>query len=49
MTKSDWYFILLGLVVIGLVSANELGFGVIAFVPLTLLAYWLMVKAFRRG
>ncbi len=44
--KSDWYCILLGLVIFILVSANELGYGVIAFVPLTLLARWLMTKAF---
>lgn len=39
--------IFLGIVIIALVSANELGFGVIAFVPLTLLAYWLMEKLFK--
>ncbi len=44
--KTDWYYVLLGLVIFALVSANELGFGIIAFVPLVLLAYWLMTKVF---
>ncbi len=44
--KTDWYYVLLGLVIIALVSANELGFGIFAFVPLMLLAYWLMTKVF---
>lgn len=37
----------LAVVIIALVSLNELGFGVIAFVPLMLLAYWLMKKVFQ--
>ena len=40
-------FILLALVIFALVSANELGYGVIAFAPLTFLAYWLMEKIFN--
>ena len=46
VSKSDRYLILLALVVFYLVGANELGFGAIAFLPLTLLAVWLMRKAF---
>jgi len=42
------YGILLALAIIALVSANELGFGVIVFVPLMLLAYWLMEKFIMR-
>lgn len=48
LSRSDWYLILLGIVIVADVSANERGFGVIAFVPLTLLAYWLMRKAFEK-
>lgn len=40
-------FILLALVIIALVGLNELGYGVIAFAPLTLLAYYLMDKIFN--
>jgi hypothetical protein len=47
LTKPDWYTILLAIVIIALVGANELGLGVLAFAPLILLAYWLMVKAFE--
>ena len=47
MNKSVLFFILLALVVIADVILNELGFGAIAFVPLTLLACWLMFKAFE--
>jgi len=32
-----------------LTLANELGFGAIAFLPLTLPAYWLMAKSFERN
>jgi hypothetical protein len=38
-------FILAAIVVFALVSANELGYGAIAFLPLTLLAVWLRRKA----
>ena len=41
-------FIVLALVVMALVSLNELGFGILAFVPLALLAYWLTLKAFEQ-
>lgn len=40
-------FILLALNIIALIVLNELGYGAIAFVPLTLLAYWLMEKIFN--
>ncbi len=43
--KGGWYF-LLGLVIFALIGTNELGIGVCTFIPLMLLAYWLMVKAF---
>ena len=46
LTKSDWYLILLGLVIFTLIATNELGIGVITFLPLTLIAYWLMTKVF---
>ncbi len=46
LSKTDWYIILLGLVIIADVSLNEMGLGIITFAPLTLLAYWLMTKAF---
>jgi hypothetical protein len=46
LSKTDWYIVLLGLVILADVSLNEMGFGVITFAPLTLLAYWLMRKAF---
>ena len=36
LSKSDWYFIPLAIVIIILVSANELGYGVIVFIPLIL-------------
>lgn len=48
MSKSDWYFVLLAIAVFADVSMNELGFGGITFLPLTLLACWLMVKAFEK-
>ena len=47
MSKSDLYFVLLAIVIVADVSMNELGFGVITFLPLTLLAGWLMLKAFE--
>jgi hypothetical protein len=47
MRKSVLYSILLALVIIANVSMNELGFGAITFLPLTLLACWLMFKAFE--
>jgi hypothetical protein len=47
MNKSGWYFILLAIVVFADVSMNELGFGAITFLPLTLLACWLMHKTFE--
>jgi hypothetical protein len=47
LTRSHLYFILLALVIFTLVGTNELGIGVFTFTPLTLLAYWLMVKAFE--
>jgi hypothetical protein len=47
LTKSDWYLILLALVIFTLIATNELGIGVITFLPLTLLAYWLMIKTFE--
>jgi len=48
MSRSDLYFVLLAIVIIADISMNELGFGVITFLPLTLLACWLMVKAFEK-
>jgi hypothetical protein len=36
--------VLLGLAIFALISANELGYGVFAFLPLTFLAMWLMTK-----
>jgi len=45
MSKSDWYFVLLAMAIFADVSMNELGFGAITFLPLTLLACWLMSKA----
>ena len=47
MGKSDLYLILLAVVIIADVGMNELGFGAITFLPLTLLAGWLMFKAFE--
>ena len=47
MSKSDFYFVLLSLVIIADVSLNEMGFGAITFAPLTILAGWLMRKAFE--
>lgn len=47
MSKNDWYFIGLACVIFADVSANELGVGAITFLPLTLLAVWLMHKAFH--
>jgi len=35
-----------GLTIVILVGTNELGIGICTFFPLTLLACWLMVKAF---
>jgi hypothetical protein len=46
--KQDWYLILLGFVIFALISANELGYGVFAFLPMALLAIWLMSKVFQR-
>lgn len=40
-------FILLAVVIFALVGLNELGYGIIAFAPLTLLACWLMEKIFK--
>jgi hypothetical protein len=34
LTKSNWYFILLILVVLGAIGANELGFGFISLILL---------------
>ncbi len=48
LTKKDWRLIWLGVVVFTLISANELGFGTIAFPPLIFLAVWLMRKAFEQ-
>ncbi len=48
MSKSDWYFVLLAIAVFADASMNELGFGAITFLPLTLLAFWLMHKAFEK-
>jgi len=45
MSKSNLYFVLLALAIIAGVSLNELGFGAITFLPLTLLACWLMSEA----
>jgi hypothetical protein len=45
LSKSEWYFILLAVVIFALNSANEFGFGAIALLPGLLLAYWLMTKA----
>jgi hypothetical protein len=47
LTKSDWYPIGTGLAIFADVSANELGFGTITFLLLTLLAAWLMARAFE--
>ena len=47
LSKDAWYLILLVLVIITLIVTNELGIGVLTFVPLMLLAYWLMVKVFE--
>ncbi|MFZ5910965.1 MAG: hypothetical protein ACOYYU_13210 [Chloroflexota bacterium] len=49
--KSDWYFILFLLVLCALTwlnELNELGYGVIAFLPLMLLEIWLAKKAWGR-
>jgi hypothetical protein len=47
----DWYFIPLLLVILVLVGANEWmpGIGILIFVPLMILARWLMEKAFGAG
>ena len=47
MSKSDLYLVSLSLVVILLAGLNEVGFGALAFLLLTLLAVWLMSKAFE--
>ena len=47
MSKSDWYFVLLAMVVIADIILNEMGLGAITFAPLTLFAGWLMWKAFE--
>jgi hypothetical protein len=47
-TRRDWYFVLAAIVIFALVSANELGYGALAFLPLTLLAAWLLRKAVGR-
>jgi hypothetical protein len=46
ISKTDLYFVALALVILALIITNELGFGVITFAPLAILAYWLMTKAF---
>jgi hypothetical protein len=47
ITKTDWYLILLAFVVFALVGINEWGYGAIALLPLLLLAYWLITRAFE--
>ena len=47
LTKTDWDLILLAIVVFALVGINELGYGAIGLLPLLLLAFWLMTKAFE--
>jgi len=46
MKLDNRYFFFAGIVAFLLVTANELGYGAIAFLPLTLLTAWLLLKAF---
>jgi hypothetical protein len=47
-TKNDWYFVLLGLVIVAHVFLSMAYFGILAFIPLTYLAYLLMEKALEK-
>jgi len=46
MNLDNRYLFFAAIVAFILVTANELGYGVIAFLPLTLLTAWLLGKAF---
>jgi hypothetical protein len=47
-SKNDWYFILLGVVIVADVFLNMAPFGMCAFIPLTYLPYLLMEKALEK-
>lgn len=44
----DWYLIPLALVIAALILINEWGYGLIGYVLLMPVAFWLMAKAFGR-
>jgi hypothetical protein len=46
-TNTDWYFLPLALLVIAMISINELGYGVFSLFLLPP-AFWLMQKAFGK-
>jgi hypothetical protein len=47
LDKSDWYLILLLIIVISMIGINELGYGVFSLF-LLYSAYWLMIKLFEQ-
>jgi hypothetical protein len=46
--KPYLYLISLVIVVVAMISINELGYGIIAFVLLMAVAYWLMLELFEK-
>jgi hypothetical protein len=46
-SKNTWYFILLVLVIIFMIIANEMDLGIFAFALLIYPAYWLMIRVFE--
>ena len=48
LNKSEWYFILFLLVLITLIWLNDVGYGAIALLPLTLVEVWVIRNIYAK-